>query len=60
LYEVAPLTEFHLRVVLVAMLVAPSAGDVRVGAAGGAGCVVVKLALDHPLVPPAFVALTLQ
>ena len=60
-YEVAPLEAFHVRVGVLDTLVAPLIGELSVGAAGGLPAAVVKLhVLDQALVPPAFVAFTLQ
>ncbi len=62
LYEVAPDEAAQERVAVVATPVAPLAGVLSTGAAGGAGAaaVVNLLVSDQPLVPPAFVAFTLQ
>ena len=60
-YEVAPLEAFHVRVGVLDTLVAPLMGELSDGAAGGLPAAVVKLhVVDQALVPPAFVAFTLQ
>ena len=59
-YTVAPLEAFQLKVGLVEISVAPFAGEASVGAPGAATTVVKLLPTEYALVPPAFVAFTLQ
>ena len=60
LYDVAPDTALQLRVELTWMPVAASVGDVSVGTAGAATIVVKVCVAENALVPPAFLAFTLQ
>jgi hypothetical protein len=57
-YDVAPLEEFQAKIGLIETPVAPLAGEVRVGAAGGTTMVVKLHPLDHALEPPAVFAFT--
>jgi hypothetical protein len=56
----APNDAFQLNVGVTLTPVAPSAGDASVGADGAETTVVKLLLVENALVPPSFVALTLQ
>jgi len=59
-YKVAPEEAFHVKVGLIETSMELLAGELSVGAAGGATTVVKLFAEEYELVPPAFVALTRQ
>ena len=59
-YDVAPDEAFHDTVSDVGWLVAPFAGETRVGAEGASGIVPKLHAAEKALVPPTFFALTRQ